>query len=131
MQRVVEGSRLVPDVLPPACGVAEGTSEPNQEGRGGRMAPEVGGGVQESNSSLGGRAESCREGHVMRSTLTVWRRAQTGQLERGRHHDDGRCLAMERVASNEESGRWLRRGDLAKLRHHGGFVCGGLWCVQS
>ena len=46
MQRVVEGSRLVPDVLPPACGVAEGASKPNQEGWGGRIAPEVGGGCR-------------------------------------------------------------------------------------
>jgi hypothetical protein len=130
MQRVVEGSRLVPDVLPPVRGVAEGASEPNQEG--GRENGTGGWwGVQESNSSLGGRAESCREGCVMRSTLTVRRRAQTGRLERGRHHDDGRCLAMERVASDEESGRWLMRGSLAKLRHHGGFVCGGLWCVRE
>jgi hypothetical protein len=46
MQRVVEGSRLAPDVLPPACGVAEGANEPNREGRGGRMAPEVVGGCK-------------------------------------------------------------------------------------
>jgi hypothetical protein len=52
-------------------------------------------------------------------------------LERGRYRDNGRCLAMERVASDKESGRWLRRGGLVKLRHHGGFICGGLWCVRE
>ena len=29
------------------------------------------------------------------------------------------AVAMERVASDEESARWLRRGGLVKLRHHG------------
>jgi hypothetical protein len=29
------------------------------------------------------------------------------------------AVAMERVASEEGSAQWLRRGGLAKLRHHG------------
>jgi len=62
MQRVVEGSRLVPDVLPPACGVAEGTNDPNQEGRGGRTSSADHGGCRRVAAATAEGAESCRQG---------------------------------------------------------------------